>query len=149
VILHISDCLPVGGALADIFLDPGRTLAHKLFVGPCHRSKGYTPDDEQRRRKTFNSECAAYEIIQRNPALTRHVPKFFTRSTVTDVIDEQGQSVRDQYLIDCCYAMEFIGGSADAKIGACRAAYPHISSAEQAFKHAGVLYIEDSGEGEH
>lgn len=136
-------CVSVGGAFADLFLSEDRKLIYKVFVGPNHPSKGYTPDDEQRRRNTFDAECNAYKIASQDSALNSHVPGFFDRTKIEDILTNQNVSVRGEYLIDCCYGMEFIDGGQPDKIGLCRSAYPHIKEAERVFRRAGVDYMED------
>jgi hypothetical protein len=143
MILSKSMCLSVGGVFADLFLSDDRKLIYKVFVGPKHPSKGYPIDDEQRRRQTFEAECHAYSIAMQYPDLSQHVPRFFERVNIEDILSSQNTSARGEYLIDCSYRMEFIDGGEPEKIGACRSAYPYIEQAERAFKQAGVRYMQD------
>ncbi|HYW45780.1 MAG TPA: hypothetical protein VE959_23145 [Bryobacteraceae bacterium] len=143
MILNTSMCLGVGGVFADLFLSGDRKLIFKVFVGPGHPSKGYAHAEEQRRRNTFGAECKAYVIASRDSALSPHVPQSFERPEIEDVLDNRGGSVRGEYLVDCCYCMEFIDGGQPEKIGSCRSAYPHIERAEIAFKTANIRYMAD------
>lgn len=79
---------------------------------PNHRSKGFGPDDEGRRRNTFEADCRAYHIAAQNPVLSPHVPRFFERAQIKDIVESEMRTVRGEYLIDCCYRMEFIDAPA-------------------------------------
>jgi len=65
IILDTDDQI-ASGVYADIFRPSGGALVYKLFIGFRHHttvSQGLTdPEDDYRRRKTFDSECRAYEI---------------------------------------------------------------------------------------
>src|SRR6266446_3378570 len=101
------------GAYADVFRVPQEKLAYKLFASGAHPtnvSQGLTlPEDEHYRRKTFLSECTAYNRASEHPLLSNHVPQFFGPRLVQDVIT-QNQSVRHLYMLELCYALEFIEG---------------------------------------
>ena len=143
MVLNVADLLNEGGHFSDIFRSTDRSSLYKLFVGPRYQSKAYEPEDVERRRNTFRSECAAYGIALQNANLSPHVPQCFAAVAVKDVLNTDGDSVGDQYLLDCCYSMEFIEGPAPIKIGACQSEYEHLEQAVEAFKAAGILYMLD------
>lgn len=133
------------GAFADVFVGESNDRVLKIFASPTHVKKRHPPNDEKRRRDTFESECAAYEIAASQTELSRHVPTFYGRVPVTDVIGRDGKSVKDQYLLDCCYEMERVFGDPPVKIGACPDDfYPHIAAARTTFISAGIYHIGDS-----
>jgi hypothetical protein len=46
------------------------------------------PQDDHRRRKTFESECRAYEIAAQDAFLHGHIPGSFRRCEIADVVDD-------------------------------------------------------------
>jgi hypothetical protein len=147
LILRTDDRI-ASGAYADIFRPPGGKLAHKLFVSgkhPTNVSQGLTrPEDDQRRRKTFISECEAYDRVAQDAFLRDHVPHSFGRCTVADVL-HSGESIADFYMLDHCYVMEYI--EADArKLGECPVGSrpAHIERALHAFRKIGVFHLIDT-----
>lgn len=143
-----SEYIIASGAYADIFRPPDGLLVYKLFVSdqhPTNSSQGPIGlEDDGRRRKTFASECEAYERGARHTFLRNHIPWFFRRCIVADVTDSAG-SIADQYMLAYCYAMEFIEGAA-TKLGE----FPtdnrpgHIAKALEAFREAGIGHVRDS-----
>ncbi len=82
-------------------------LAYKLFkrgpnVPPRHTEEG--------RRKTFASQCQAYALAARDGFLRDHVASFYGTCGIEDVIDIDGCSLRQDYLLDCCYVLEVLNG---------------------------------------
>lgn len=145
MILMTKDIIE-GGAYADIFRPPGTNLAYKLFVSghhPTNVGQGLTrPEDDERRRKTFLSECLAYERAAWHPFLCHHVPQSFHRPTVADVTDST-EVASHLYLLDCCYAMEYIDGDA-WKLGELLDRPTHIEQALQSFGEAGIRHLSDA-----
>lgn len=135
------------GAYADIFRVPNESIVYKLFVSgthPTNTSHGLTRvEDDVRRHNTFQSECAAYAIASRHPYLRDHVPGFHGTVVVGDVQDGIGHSVGQQYVLDHCYAMDFIAGDA-LKSGGLDDTYQHLRTAWQAFREAGIRYVRDA-----
>ena len=136
------------GAYADIFRPPQAMLVYKLFVSgrhPTNVGQNLTrPQDDDRRQKTFTSECEAYDRAAQHPFLRNHIPQSFRRCVVEDVTGPAG-SVADCYMLDHCYAMEYIAGN-PGKLGQ----YPldsragHIESALHAFHDAGIHHLIDA-----
>jgi hypothetical protein len=140
------------GAYSDIFhIENGRVV--KLFISRNHRTNVNqeltTPEHfkrarDKRRQQTFVSEYEAYEIAMKDPFLRNHIPQFFGRVEISDVLDNEGRSVSDWYLLDCCYALEYIEGD-DVKLSECRRrGWRHISELEEALQEAGISYLCDA-----
>jgi hypothetical protein len=138
MILDMNDAIDFG-AYADIFRPSQGPLAFKLFISVGHETnvkQGLTgPQDHRRREMTFASECRAFEIAAQDPFLSEHVPHSFRRCDIAGVV-EHGESVAANYLPPCCYAMDYIEGSA-AKL-AMVGHLPHIGDALRAFQRAGI-----------
>jgi hypothetical protein len=144
IILDTKDQI-ASGVYADIFKPSAGTLVYKLFIGFRHHttvSQGLTdPEDDHRRRKTFDSECRAYEIAAQDSFLRDHIADSFRRCEIADVF-EYGGSVGSNYLLHCCYAMEYIEGAA-VKLRAVEQ-FSHIREAQSAFHRVGVVHISDA-----
>jgi hypothetical protein len=147
MILRIEDKFNAG-AYADVFLAPGEMLAYKLFASGQHptnvRQSLTRPQDAERRHNTFLSECEAYRRAGQHPYLRNHIARFADRCVIQDVTD-CARSVADHYMLDHCYAMEYIEGAA-RKIGE----YPngsrpeHVQKALNAFYEAGICHLTDA-----
>lgn len=148
MILKTTDII-ASGAYADIFRPPQSELVYKLFTSGRHRTnegQGLTrPEDDDRRRKTFVSECEAYERAAQHPFLRNHIPQYFQRHPVQDVTDLAGRSVAALYMLDLCYVMRYVDGS-PLKLGMLTAGYrpAHIEQALQDFRDAGISHLIDA-----
>jgi hypothetical protein len=144
IILDLNDRIAFG-VYADIFRPLEGPLVYKLFIGFRHHttvSQGITdPEDDHRRRKTFESECRAYEIAEQDAFLREHIPQSFRRCEIANVVDDD-ESVAADYLLACCYAMEYVEGE-PAKLRAVDQ-LAHIEETEQAFHRAGIAYTTDA-----
>jgi hypothetical protein len=147
LILRTEDLI-ASGAYADIFRPPGSKLAYKLFVSgehPTNVSQGLTrPEDDERRRKTFVSECEAYDRVTQDPFLRHHTPHSFGRCMVADVLHST-ESMADFYMLDHCYVMEYIQGNA-RKLGECLvdSSPEHIERALKSFRKVGIFHLNDA-----
>ena len=56
----------------------------------------------------FESQCEAFRSLSKDPWLQSHAATFFGNCTIDDVIGEDGVSVSDCYLLDCCYSLELL-----------------------------------------
>src|ERR1700748_1397882 len=140
MILKIADMIKCG-AYSDVFKPADDTLAYKLFINGKHptnqRQGGFTPSEgDERRRRTFESECQAYERASGHYFLAKHIPQRFSRCVITDVVDST-RSIGERYMLDHCYAMEYIEGT-EKKIGECLRCPDHIKKAVQSFRECGV-----------
>jgi hypothetical protein len=145
IVLNISDRIAFG-AYADVFWPSEGAVVYKLFIGVRHHtnvSQGLKdPEEDQRRLKTFDSECRAYEIAAQNAFLRAHIPHSFQRCEIADVIEDD-ESVAMNYLLSCCYAMEYIDDE-DIKLRAVADRFAHINEAEQEFHRAGICHTTDA-----
>lgn len=136
------------GAYADVFRPSGSPLVYKLFASgshPTNLSQNLNrPEDETRRHKTFASECDAYELATGHSFLRNHVPRLFHKCQIADVQGLHG-TVADRYVLDHCYAIEFIPGNA-IKLGALPSGHrpPHIDEALRLFCAAGIFHLIDA-----
>lgn len=93
IILDTDDQIAYG-VYADIFRPSGGALVYKLYTGFRHHttaSQGLTdPEEDYRRRKTFDSECQAYEIAAQDAFLRDHIPDSFRRCEIAGVFEYDG-----------------------------------------------------------
>src|SRR5687768_16872963 len=88
-----------GGVYADIFGD----RAFKLFKsGPAVPPR----QTAQGRRRVFECQCEAFRVANSDSWLSGHVAAFYGVAILEDVIGVDGGSLRDTYLLDCCYSIE-------------------------------------------
>ena len=147
MILRAEDMIE-SGAYSDIFRPLGDTLAYKLFISgqhPTNVSQNLTrPQDDERRHKTYLSECEAYERAAQRPFLRNHIPRSFRRCVIENVIGS-GTSVAHLYMLDHCYAIQYIEGHArklgESPDGFCPL---HIEKALQKFYDVGVHHLIDT-----
>jgi hypothetical protein len=132
------------GNYADLFEVDGRV--YKLF-----RSGPEVPPRQTRvgRKHVFESQCEAFRSLSKDPWLQSHAATFFGNCIIDDVIGEDGTSVSDCYLLDCCYSLELLDlGEVDQETGLhkneAKASsiecdnYPHITEAKARFKALGI-----------
>jgi hypothetical protein len=95
--------LGLRGVYADVFEVDGR--AYKLFLsGP----ESLPRQTKAGRKRVFESQCEAFRSLSKDPWLQSHAATFFGNCTIDDVIGEDGTSVEDDYLLDCCYSLELL-----------------------------------------
>lgn len=120
-----------GGFSAGIFVVDDRVL--KIFY-----SKEIPPKhDHAGTRRLFQSQCDAFEESSEDPILKIHIPLFYGQVDVEDVLNNDGQSIKEQYLLDCCYGLERLFGP-DVKIPEAAGQYPHIADAVKRFTNRGI-----------
>jgi hypothetical protein len=146
MILRIEDIIG-SGAYSDVFRPSNDMLVYKLFISGKHDTNtsqgGFDrPEDDERRRKTFQSECAAYDRAASHPFLRLHIPGSFRRSRIKDVTDCD-ESVAQFYILDHCYAMEYLEG-APVKLRSAESQPEHIKSAVSLFQGFGIHHISDA-----
>ena len=90
-----------GGNYADVFELEGR--AYKLF-----KSGPDIPPRQTRegRKRVFESQCGAFRLLSEDPWLQSHAALFHGACSVDNVIGHDGRSVKDDYLLACCYSLE-------------------------------------------
>jgi hypothetical protein len=129
------------GFYADIFAVG--EAAYKLF-----RSGPEIPPRQTRdgRRRVFESQCEAFKIAQGDPWLCGHIAAFRGVRVVEDVLGDNGESLQDAYLLDCCYGIELFGpGEIDFKVTAdCVRNQGHIGRALDRFATLGIAALDAS-----
>ena len=137
------------GAYSEVFRSADGERLFKLFINgkhPSNVSQGLThPDHDGQRRRTFAAECEAYEIAMSHPRIRRHVPQFYGRVEVNDVVDQRGNSVANDYLLDCCYSLEYVSGN-ERKLGVyVGGEHPqHLAELLKDMDAAGIGYLLDA-----
>jgi hypothetical protein len=134
-----------GGAYSDIFRSEDKQRVFKLFISDNHRTntcQSLKPDVELIRR-TFQSECWAYGLAHQHSYLTKHVPAFYGTVPVVDIIDSNGKSLSNQYLLDFCYSLAFVHGPAE-KLSAYLGTSAHVDELARAFNEKGIRYFRDA-----
>jgi len=137
------------GAYSEIFRSVDGKRAFKLFISgahPSNLSQGLTnPVHDLQRRNTFTAECEAYEIAMADPRISCHVPHFYGRAEVNDILDERGNSIATDYLLDCSYSMEYLSGT-DMKLGSYAGQNypPHIAEFLKDMEASGIGYLLDA-----
>jgi hypothetical protein len=152
----------LGGFWADVFEVDGK--AYKLF-----RSRPEIPPYQMRegRERIFHSQVEAYRRLEySDPWLAGHAATFYGSCSIDDVIDESGKSVQEEYLLDCCYALEVLDpGEQDKRtllyrnevkltrikaltLSPAGAGYPshlkHLAEAEERFTKLGIYTYDAS-----
>src|SRR5215208_3795156 len=108
------------GSSADLFADLEAQRVYKLFRRVANeRSNRVT-------RGIFDAECRAYELLRSHPELEKRAPEYFGRVVVTAVRDRSGRNRRSHYLLDCCYAIQFLLGEDVKMFGVPEDALPAV-----------------------
>ncbi len=144
-----------GGNYAHVFELDGK--AYKLFLAGPEILPRQTRDG---RKRVFKSQVEAYQLLFRDPWLQNHSATFYGVCTIEDVIGGDGNSLRDDYLLDCCYALELLDlGEIDPitgfymneaklvwlKHGHLTSYYEnHVKDAEARFKMLGIATMDSS-----
>jgi hypothetical protein len=99
--------------------------AYKLF-----RSRSEVPPRRTRagRREIFERQREAYHVEGNFAFLAQHIPQYFGTVEVEDVISTEGESIRDGFLLDCCYVTELLNCTENKVTDAVvLEQYPHVS----------------------
>jgi hypothetical protein len=101
------------GNYADVFEGDGR--AYKLFKSGPHFPPIHIMGPS---KLVFRNQVIAYQRLAYDPWLASHAPAFYGTCTIRDVIDENGNSIKEKYLLDYCYALEILDlGETDLRTG--------------------------------
>jgi hypothetical protein len=134
------------GAFSTIFRHAENGRVYKLFKEHDQSNQlGDLGDQEPvLRRAAFNSEVEAYQIAMEVDAIRPLIPKFHGPVVVDQVLDENDTDISDRYLLDCCYAIDFVEGGPPAKFAPEVAAqHPHLQALTAAFAANGINYWHD------
>jgi len=115
--IEVSEYNTAPGAYAIVFIKNGRAL--KLFKSYNHPHLDGTGKEEisadrtnEYRKRVYQTEVDAYNLIKDSGLLKKFTPLFYGPISITKVIDN-GKDISDQFLLDCCYEMEYIEGIAE------------------------------------
>jgi hypothetical protein len=127
------------GVYAKVFDVEGR--AYKLFL----RVDGIPPKQTVAgRRSTFFAQCEAYERASLDFFLKDHVATYFGPCAVDNVIGEDGISIKEWFLLDCCYAIEILDGKETKFPTNYVESYSHLADAVRRFKNLGIDLTDSS-----
>jgi len=101
------------GAFSEVFLDRERRIAYKLYISYYHpKADRYEYNEasfNEFRRKVFNSEYAAYKILN-NSDLAKYIPLLYEQPNIERIYDINGADISSYFLMDCCNALELVEG---------------------------------------
>jgi hypothetical protein len=111
------------------------SVVYKLF-----RSRPEVPPKQtlEGRRRVYGDQCEAYRVACADTYLANRIAYFHGPAIVTDVLDAEGRTIKDAYLLDCCYAIELLDGEETKFPRNYRAQYPHVDSAIKRFEQHGI-----------
>lgn len=93
-----------GGQFGDVFRSSHADRVIKVYRRvPNEQSDLYG-------RGLFRREEIAYENIMRFEDLRSHVPTYFGRPHIDDIVDDYGTSVAAKYHLECCLELAYISG---------------------------------------
>lgn len=148
------------GAFADILVHTRSKKALKLFKSYYHPALDGTGKEElgpektnNYRRRVFEIEFKAYDLVQKSDILKRHTPKFYGQIKFDKILNGD-QDVSPRYLKDCCFEMEYMEGEC-MKLGEIKSNKEFLQQKEGSlnfnlsnliseFNRVGVKYTEDS-----
>lgn len=148
------------GAFSEVFCDPISKEAYKLFIsfnhpnldGTCKEENGKFKENAYR-NSVFESEFKAYQRIQNSQILLDHTPIFGGKVNIETVLDK-GVDISENFLLDCCYKMEYIQGKSGKLFSLIRNKKDlqalqrkigfEICDIRKAFRENGVMYLTDS-----
>jgi hypothetical protein len=134
------------GAFGDIFSSEDNTII-KLFRRQqvTHNSTEDASDHDVVLRAVWDAECAAYEMLAGRSELARYTPRYFGRLRISDVLNESGESVGEEYLLDCAYRLQRVPGR-DVKVGWLQgeAIFPKVDAFLDLLNEIGIRHPYDS-----
>jgi hypothetical protein len=103
---------------------------------------------EEGRRLTYQHQREAYERASCDPFLKHHIATFYGQAAIEDVIDTDGRSIKEEYLLDCCYVVEVVGGDETKTASTLRLSeierFAHIREAADRFAGIGIEVLDSS-----
>ncbi len=144
------------GAFADILVDQCSNKVLKLFKSYDHPDLSGTGKEEigeERtntfRRKVYETEREAYEIVQGSNILIEYTPQYFGPVQI-EFVKRGNIDVSHYYLTDCCFELEYIQGDCSkfcqlkSNVKDDERFYNELTSLENEFLRKGINYIIDS-----
>jgi hypothetical protein len=78
--------------------------------------------------------------------LAQHIPQYFGTVRVEDVISTEGESIKNGFLLDCCYGTELLTGTENNVTDAVvLEQYPHVSEAGRRMENYRIRTLDASG----
>ncbi len=145
LVLSMIECIGFG-AFSVVFRHPNNGKVFKLFRKRDENNKLQDLGDHEPalRRAAFDSEVAAYRIAMSSAAICPLVPKFHGEVVVEKVLTKDGTDISCQFLLDCCYVIDFIEGAEHEKFTHTLAAqHIHLREAIHAFESNGIKHWND------
>jgi hypothetical protein len=68
------------------------------------------PNLKARACRLFEAQCDAFERAAAHEFMSAYVPCFYGVSIIEDVIDSDACCIKERYMLDHCYAIEFLHG---------------------------------------
>ena len=134
------------GQYADVFRISNEAVV-KVFrrVGVAAAPLGDEHDHYVAIKVICEAECEAYDLATAHPRLSTFVPSGFQRIVVSDVLNERGLSIADQYVLDGAYQMEFILGTAvKSTHPAVASQWAAVDAILEEMREIGIEYVYDS-----
>jgi len=117
---------------------PGDGRVYKLFRrGRDHRATEIS-------RSAFVAETQAYKIATSTPSLANHIPEYFGVQSIGRVVDAAGRNCGHRYLLDHCYAIQYLTGEERAAFGVPDGRLRQVEDLLEEFERHGVMYASDS-----
>jgi hypothetical protein len=83
-----------------------------------------------------------------DPCLKHHVATFHGRACVEDVIDMEGKSIKELFLLDCCYGLEILTGDETKTASKLTLSeienFAHVKDAADKFRELGISVSDSS-----
>jgi hypothetical protein len=103
MILHISERI-ARGEFGDVFRPSNGERVVKVY-----RRVANVQEDKEG-RGLFRREEIAYTNVMRFEDLRPHVPAYYRRPVIEEILNERGNSVAANYHLDCSLELDFVPG---------------------------------------
>jgi hypothetical protein len=134
------------GAFSVVFRHPNSGTIFKLFRERDENNQlGDLGDHEPvLRRAAFDSEVAAYQIAMESDDIRPLVPTFHGSVVIDQVLGVDGMDISHQFLLECCYIIDFVEGAAPVKFTTAMAnLHAHLQAAIVKFEANEIRYWYD------
>lgn len=144
LILRTQDRIGVG-AFAEVFRHPQNGRVYKLFK---QSDTGNLLNDNSEhepgmRRLVFQAEREAYVIAMRSDAIRPFIPTYYGTCEVDQVIDDDGSDISDQFMLECCYIVDFVEGDDTKLTNNLVQQHEHLRQLTAAMVENGITYWND------
>lgn len=132
-----------GGAFSCVFRQPGENCVYKLFKSSQHDERSKVEPYDNYARAVFQSEVSAYQIAMNSGSLRQYVPEFYDVVAIESITGDTLGYDTQKFLLDCCYKIEFIEGTA-VKMADALCINPDIQGILNEFIPSGIQYVRDA-----